>query len=307
MQLSRSWVAAALLSAVAIIAAWTTTRVFSGAHDGPHGVGGNGWSLLGAGKSGPALATAQARRSPDQVREQLLRKGSLAGTEPAGDWCVSRDQKLQPCNALRLRFEYYLLGIGEVGTNELRSLVQDESLRANGAALTSEVMALWDHYWQLRTYAWKNHIDPSDRSTWLPVVEELHAVRQQILGAAWATAFFADDEAAFRADYARLETGLARPADMGDPVPQMSAGADAAAVTAARVARYGEAAAERLAQVDNEWANWDKRLNLARSEWARLQQAANLSDPQRKAAMTGYVQANFNLEERRRVLALLNL
>jgi lipase chaperone LimK len=267
-----------------------------------------GWGFIGGGKdtSVASGASASHARTPDQVRVRLFKEGSFAGTEPAGSWCVS-DKKLKPCPELRSRFEYYVLGLGEVTIEEIRGLIHDEAKRDNGEELATQIMAIWDKYWQVRTYAWRNKFVQSDRSTWMPVFEEQRSVRRQLLGAEWAQAFFKDDEQHFQEYYAQLESGQPPPPDPGEPVPQMAPGKDPAAVRAERVARYGEAAADRLDKADAEWADWEKRLNAAKAEWDRLQKAPNLSDTQRKAEIGAYVKSNFPPEEQLRVQALLHL
>lgn len=312
MQVSLKWAAATALLLLAGGVGWTLTRVFDPAGGGARVlVSRAAPSLLGAGPDEPAAPLPAAVDPLARTRARLFEHGSFAGTEPAGSWCVTTTQttthQLTPCIGLRDRFEYYLLGSGEVTADDLRALVQDEARRANGQQLADQIMALWDRYAQLRHYAWTNRIDPADRSTWLPVIEEQHRVRQQLLGADWAAAFFATEESAWRADDARLEAGLPPPPDPGAPVPQMGPGQDPAAVTAARLARYGAAATERLARVDAQWAAWQQRLDAARAEWTGLQQAANLSEPQRRAAMARYVQARFDAAESRRVAAILGL
>lgn len=306
MPVQRKWVAAAVLGSVAAIGWWTTSHVFDGSGALLPGLHGAAPSLFGAAPDDAASANATAASS-EQIRHRLFDRGSLAGTELAGNWCVTDAHQLHACSGLRERFESYLLGLGEASPDELRSLVHDDARRDLGATLGAAVMSVWDRYWQLRTYAWRNRIDPDDRRTWLAVLDEQHRVREQLLGADWATAFFADEEARTRADHARLEANQPAPADPGDPVPQMGAGQDPSAVQAARVARYGEAGAARLAQVDADWAAWSRRLDTAREQWGQLQQAANLSDLQRQAAMRDYVQGHFSASEQRRVSALLNL
>jgi lipase chaperone LimK len=272
-----------------------------GSHDA------QGWGFLGRGKAAPSGPAAAAQvRTPDQVRTRLFREGSLAGTEPTGHWCVN-EQKLKPCLALRSRFEYYVLGLGEVTLEEIRGLIHDEAQRANGQALATQITSLWDKYWQIRTYSWRQKFVQADRSTWAPVFEEQRSVRRQILGQPWAEAFFKDDERHFQEYYAQLESGLPPPIDPAEPVPRLPPGKDPAAVRAERVARYGEAAADRLDKADAEWADWERRLNAAKVEWERLQKSANLSDLQRKAEMSAYLKSNFPSDEQLRVQALLHL
>ncbi|MDI1260674.1 lipase secretion chaperone [Aquabacterium sp.] len=266
------------------------------------------WRIADAGRALGLVAakSTPTARSPDEVRKRLFKDGSFAGTEAAGNWCIA-DKKLKPCGELRSRFEYYVLGLGEVTIEEIRGLIQDEAQRENGAQLAGEIMAIWDKYWQVRTYEWRNKFVQSDRATWMPVFEEQRSVRRQVLGAPWAEAFFKDDEKHFENYYAQLESGQAPPPDPGEPVPQMAPGKDPTAVHAERVARYGEAAADRLAKADEEWAQWEARLSGAQREWERLQKASNLSDAQRKAEIVSYVKSNFTPDEQLRVQALLRI
>lgn len=265
-----------------------------------------GWALPGTATDDPWPAPSVAALTPEQVRARLFRNGSFQGTEPAGDWCVDHGT-FKACAGLRKRFEYYLLGLGEVSVSDIKALVADEARRALGDELAGRVMGLWDRYWQLRTHVWRNQFLQSDRSTWMPVLEEQHRVRREVLGADWADAFFAEDERAFRAYAAQIESGQPPPPDPGEPVPQMGPGKDPAVVHAERVARYGEAAAARLAKADQEWVDWQRRLAEARAEWDRLSAAANLSEAQRRQEMDRYLLPRFNDEEQRRVRALLAL
>lgn len=267
-----------------------------------------GWGMEGGTSSGvPDIMPANL--TPDQVRQKLFTQGSLQGTTPSGEWCVSSDKLLKPCKGLRGRFEYYILGLGESGISigDIRGLIADEARREHGDVLAGQIMGIFDKYWQIRVYDWKNSFVQNDRSTWMPVFEEQRSVRRQILGQAWAEAFFADDEKYFQDYYAQLESGQAPPPDPGEPVPQMAPGKDPSAVRAERVTRYGEDAADRLEKVDAEWAEWDRRLNAARAEWTRIQGMNNLSEQQKSDEMDRYVNANFQDLERLRVRALLNL
>ena len=244
--------------------------------------------------------------SAAQVRNKLFKEGSFQGTEPHGDWCA-RGEALQPCAGLRSRFEYYLLAIGEVPMDAIRTLVADEAQRELGQALADQVMVIYDKYLEVRRYQPRNTFQQDQLHTWMPVLAELRAQRRQILGAEWAQAFYADEEGKFERMYAQIQSGMPPPPDPGGPVPQMAPGKDPAAVRAERVARYGEEAARRLDKVDEEWADWQRRLADARREWDGLQANNALSDVQRRQQMDSYVQQHFKPEEHLRVQALLKL
>lgn len=267
--------------------------------------GADAWRLTG--QASREVKPAGVARSAQAVRDRLFKEGSFAGTRPPTDWCVTTDLKLKACHDLRGLFEYYILGLGEVTIEDIRLLIDDEARRAHGDQLAAEIMTIFDKYWQIRTYDWKNKFIQGDRSTWLPVFEEQKSVRRRILGAEWAEAFFADDEQHFKAYYAQLESGLPPPPHPGEPVPQMEPGKDPAAVRAERVARYGEEAASRLDAVDAQWADWDRRLAAARAEWMRLQGQNNLSDTQKQDEMQRYVNTHFQGKDQLRVRALLKL
>lgn len=311
MQVRTKWVVALLAAVVVLGGAWMAQRVSvdgGGVRllggEGGHGQS-DGWGLGGGDAAPQQAADAAPARTPDQVRNRLYKEGSFAGTEPSGEWCVTPDKQLKPCKGLRGRFEYYILGLGEVTIAEIRGLVQDEARRDHGDKLAAEITDLFDKYWKIRTYDWKNQFVQSDRSTWMPVFEEQRSVRRQILGQSWAEAFFADDEKHFLEYFAQLESGQPAPPDVGEPVPQMDAGKDPAAVRAERVNRYGEDAADRLEAVDKQWDEWERRLAAARTEWERLKAANNLSDGQRQAEMQRYVDENFQDKDKIRVKALL--
>lgn len=305
----QTWMKASVvvLALAAAAAAWVGLGRPDEVSPAPDKATPGGWGMLQS-EVGPggASSPAQPPLSADQVRDKLFRDGSFRGTEPNGDWCAASG-KLTPCNGLRRRFEYYLLGLGEVTAADIRTLVNDEARRANGEELGDAIMVIWDQYWRLRTHEWRNVFVQSDRNTWMPAFEEQRMVRRQILGEGWARAFFDEEEATFKQYMAQVESGQPPPPDPGEPVPQMAPGKDPAAVHAERVARYGVDAANRLAKADEEWADWERRLAAARAEWERLKSSPNLSDMQRKQDMQAYVNANFKPDEHLRVKALLNL
>jgi lipase chaperone LimK len=306
----RGWMAASAV-AVLVLGGWAAMRAYQGGgvvlSDAAHAGGPGGWVVQDGAPGGNAGGVNGSKAlTPDQVRTRLFKDGSFAGTEPSGDWCVVSG-KLSPCPELRKRFEYYILGLGEVTIEDIKALVADEARRAHGDQAAADIMGIWDKYWQIRTHEWRNKFDQSNRATWLPVFEEQRMVRRQILGDEWAKAFYEQDEQNFKQYYAQLESGQPPPPDPGEPVPQMAPGKDPAAVYAERVARYGQAAADRLTKADDEWADWERRLSAARQEWARLQAASNLSDTQRKQDMTTYINSHFKSDEYLRVQALLHL
>lgn len=315
MQVQARWAVAAVAAAVLGGAAWLSTRVYradEGVSAAP--TAGGTLSLMGAGAEQAAARAAQAApgpaapRTPAQVRERLFKQGSFQGTEPDGDCVVDAQGRLQPDLALRRRFEYYLLAQGEVTLAEIRSLIAEDACAGRSPDVVAEMLAVFDKYWQLRTYTPRHAFNTNERSTWMPAFEEQKAVRRQMLGPQWADAFFRDDEAYFLNFIDQVDGKAPTQAEQYGPVPQMGPGKDPAAVFEERKKRYGEDAARRLSRADDDWAAWEKRFAGAQAEWERIGNAAELSPPQRKAAMDRYVAEHFKSdEEQRRVRALLNL
>lgn len=300
-------VAALTVGGLAVV--WWVAQQPGGLSSVAAGVTAGGWSMIRPDEAPVARRDGEAvtgRSSAEQVRVKLFKEGSFQGTEPSGGWCVT-GERLQACPELRKRFEYYILGLGEVTIADIRTLVEDEARRAHGEELARAIMTIWDKHWQVRTYAWRSVFVQGDQSTWRPAFEEQRLVRRQILGEDWARAFYADEEAKFQQFMAQVESGQPPPPDPGEPVPQMAPGKDPAAVHAERVARYGQAAADRLSKADAEWADWERRLAAARGEWERLNADAQRSDLQRKQDMDAYIGAHFPQDERLRVRALLQL
>ena len=244
---------------------------------------------------------------PASVRGRLLHGGSFKGTQVAGAWCVSTSRVLTPCPDLRTRFEYYLLGLGEVRVDELRTLVAADAQGDLGPELASQIMDLWDRYWLLRNHAWLAHPDPSQPATWLASLNEQHEVRQRLLGVAWSTAFFGAEEAQVKADAQRRIDGLPALPDPGDPVPLANDETPPESLWAQRVARYGQAGAQRLAELDTAWADWNRRISMARQQWEVFNQTQSLSPDQRLQAMQSYLASNFSASELLRAHALLGL
>jgi lipase chaperone LimK len=246
----------------------------------------------------------------DEVRARVMNHPTFQFSIAPGTWCV-QDDKLVPCYGLRRKFEYFLLAIGIVSMEDIRRLVEAEARKAQGDALAAEIMKIWDKYRATRAYEPITAFDPQDRSTWPAVLQEQQAARRRLMGDAWAYAFFHDEEADLKAEMdgagSTSDQGKRPKADPGGPVPQLTDSKDPAQVYAERSARYGQDAADRLAKLDDEWADWERRLEAARKEKSRLDSQAELSTLQRDQAMQTYARAHFKADEMKRVSALLHL
>lgn len=305
------WVWLAGLSVVVAGGAWLGPRLVQVDGEGVTLAARHGWSLLGtANDVDPGRHDAEAHaamRSLSSIRAAVLGDALLSQTQAAGDWGVDAQGKLHPDLALRKRFEHYLLALGSASAAELRALIEDEARKAHGDKAAAEIMSVYDQYWALRSHPPTQRLVLNERETWEPAFLELKAMRRQYLGPVWAEAFYKAEENEFLNFVAQAD-GKAGPDrnDVNMPVPQMGPGKDANAVHAERVALYGEAAAQRLAQADAEWADWERRLAGARAESQRVQSSPELSEVQRQQAMDQYIQSHFPPDERVRARGLLN-
>lgn len=310
---SRSrWIWGGLSAVVIVGGVWLGPRLIQADGGGVTLAGRHGWSLLGAGnevESGnrPAASGNVIARSLSSIRAAVFGDALLSQTQAAGDWGIDAQGHLHPDLVLRKRFEHYLLALGTATPAELRALIDDEARKAHGEKAAADIMAIYDKYWALRSHQPSQRLALNDRETWAPAFQELRAMRRQYLGPQWAEAFYKEEEDEFLRFVAQAD-GKAGPdkADMNMPVPQMGPGKDAAAVHAERAALYGEAAAQRLAQADAEWADWERRVAGAKAEYQRVQNSPELSDVQRQQAMDQYIQSHFPPDERLRARGLIN-
>lgn len=219
-----------------------------------------------------------------------LQESSLADTQADGSWSIGPNGQAQPGLELRRRFDYFLLLQGERSLAALTAEIQRQVLAAHGPIAAQQVMALWRSYLQLQQQRWTTQVDLQRPGTWASALAERSAVRRELLGIAWADAFYRDEENALRQQIAR-STGQ----EASTPAPELN-----------QPIALPDAAL-RQAEVDAEWKQWNQRLETARSQIARLQQAPELSASQRADAVTAYLNSQFAGTELVRARALLKL
>jgi lipase chaperone LimK len=243
-------------------------------------------SLLAAGGHDMAVAPNAATINTDEPPKP----NSLANTETDGDWSIGPNGLPQPSIALRRRFDYFLLLQGEVDLSAVAAQIRKQVLTAHGAAAAQQIMVLWESYLRLQQHAWTTQVNMQSRETWAPALAERTAVRRQLLGAAWAEAFYADEENALRQMIAQANSGLptttVAQAAAPQPLPD---------------------AAQRTAAHEAQWQQWEQRLDAARSRVAQLQSAPELSEPQRQEAISTYINQQFSGGELLRARALLRI
>jgi lipase chaperone LimK len=284
----------------ALLAAWWTapdaTRVPPPAAPASHKEGGA--RVPHAATQAAAPATLAAWR-----REQ----SSLRGTELDGGWALDAQGRLQPSLALRRRFDHLLLlRDGEASIDTLTRAIQQEVQTAAGPAAVAQVLDLWQRYLGLLDRRFATRVDLARPETWGPALAERQRARRDLLGLAWAQAFYAEEEAELQALINQQAGTPAR----GDTL--LAAAAPASGVTVlgpqgpARAALNAEQR-ERLDAVDAEQARWAERLALARREIEALRHAAHLSALQRREAVDVWLAQHFDAREQLRIRGLLEL
>lgn len=224
-----------------------------------------------------------------------LQESSLADTQADGTWSIGPSGQAQPSLALRRRFDYFLLLQGERDIAALTADIQRQVSAAHGQIAAQQVMALWRSYLQLQQHRWTTQVDMQRPSTWSSALTERSMKRRELLGIAWAEAFYRDEENDLRKQIAK-SNGQANGQDL-----------NTASAAERNLPTALPDAPQRQAEVDAEWQQWSQRLEAARSHIAKLQQAPELSEPQRADAVAAYVTSQFSGSELLRVKALLKL
>lgn len=223
-----------------------------------------------------------------------LQESSLADTQPDGSWSIAPNGQAQPSMALRRRFDYFLLLQGERSIAALTADIERQVLAAHGHVAAQQIMALWNSYLRLQQHRWATQADMLRPNTWASALAERSQLRRELLGLAWADAFYREEEGTLQQQIARSNgQDISPQAGLDTHQPNQSIALPDAAL--------------RQAEVDAELKQWQQRLEAARSQVARLQQAPELSGVQRTEAVTAYVNSQFSGTELLRVKALLKL
>lgn len=278
----------------------------------------------------PVPGTA-AQRMPRTAA--VSREDSLRGTAVDGAVRLDAQGRVVRDRDLRRVFDYFLTRLGERSPERIREdlaawLQQQPHLDAVACA---ETLALFDRYVELQhaTAALPRGGNLQDD------LERLHELRVRELGAELAHAWFGDDEAYAAYTLARLaaardgslddvarERRLAEIEAQRDPAQRAERDAsttfqqavadsrqfDTDAIAAQRRAeqrrlRWGEEAAVRLAELDQQEAGWQLRLRAYAQAREQLFADRTLAPAQRERRLARLLD-DFSDAERRRVLAL---
>lgn len=260
-----------------------------------------------------------ARVSAEQaaaLTQRLFTEGSLRHARPDGSWGIGPTGELLPSMALRRRFDQWLTTIGEINIAQISAMLKLQATQDLGTAGAEQVMAVWQRYLKLQRQRWKTSLDGRDMTGWDAALAERQQVRRDVLGIAWAEAFYAEEEAALRQHMAGQQARAGLPGQVaGISQPALSTlpalsqapapGADARLLHQQRTAAFGAEAAQRLQEEDEAQATWARKLAQARTELARLEAAPELSPLQKQQAIDAWLDGQFQGGERLRARALL--
>lgn len=280
-----------------------------------------------------ATVTSEAAQRAPHTVPAPAREDSLRGTAVDGVVRVDAQGRVVRDRDLRRVFDYFLTRLGERSPERIRAdliawLQQQPQL---DAAARAQALALFDRYVELQHAA-----AALPRSSDLRAdLDRLHALRVRELGAELAQAWFGDDEAYAAHTLARIEaardtsvdeaTRQRRLAELDAQLdPAQRAGRDEStafqqavadsghfdveAVSAQRRAdqrrqRWGEDAAVRLAELDQQEASWQLRLQAYTQAREHLFADRALVPAERERRLVRLLD-DFSEAERRRVLAL---
>jgi lipase chaperone LimK len=257
------------------------------------------------------------------------RADSLRDTEVDGAVRVDAQGRPRPDLELRRLFDYFLSRTGEQTPEAIRvALIAHLQPRLATDALAT-VLAWFDAYVALERDSVAAGHEAGDREA---AVARVRALRRERLGAELAQAWYGEEERAYDDALARralmADRGLdeasrarrlaeldarldpqrqalqAQAQQLDDAVRQSryfeSRRVDAATRYAEREAWFGDAAAQRLAQLDARKAQWQERLRRYAAQRQRVLADTALSDSQRQQRMVVLLR-EFDANERRRV------
>ncbi|WP_449286043.1 lipase secretion chaperone [Marinobacter sp. PE14] len=270
-----------------------------------------------------------------RVPEQL--PASLAGTAVPDGWArTDRLGNLIPTPHLRQLFEYFLSALGEESLEQLVARIET-ALWVLEEPARSQALATLGNYLEYKlavseleqSYGEVSGLGAGEMQRRMA---EIQALRRTWLDADTADAFFADDEAVDRFQIEKLRIAsddsltdeqraeALQQAESSLPEPLRKArketrrfadyeqvrqelADDPSALDAWRQEAFGEAAADRLARLEEEQKDWDRRWQVYSQERDRLL-SSGLAEPERQQALERLRASHFNETERIRAQAL---
>lgn len=283
----------------------------------------------------PVPSDLLTNASSVHIPEQL--PASLAGTSVPDGWArTDRLGNLIPTPHLRQLFEYFLSALGEESLQQLVARIE-MALSVLEEPARSQARATLGNYLEYKLAVSEleqsyGEVAALGAGEMRRRMAEIHALRRTWLDADTADAFFADDEAVDRFQIEKLsitsddsltdeqKAEALRQAESSLPDPLRKAreetrqfadyeqvrqelADDPQALEAWRREAFGDAAADRLAQLDEEQKAWERRWQAYTRERDRLL-SSGLAEPERQEALERLRARHFNETERIRARAL---
>lgn len=339
MNVRHRWISsAALVAALLFAGLWLLRELHPG--DKPASVS-NDATAIATNASSPSVAAASttvhgasAFPTPAPTVEQLrarLGRSSLRGAAVDGELAFDPGGRLRLDAGLVRRFDHYLSLIGEFTTEEMRELLHDDVLREYGDAVAADTLDAFDRYVGLRA-----ELSAANLSSDLAIrFAQIKNLRREWFGPD-SDVMFGDEEAHTAYSLARRaverDTSLnaseralhLAELDAGRSAAERSAerhattvliaeeqsrqfearGTDAATRAEERSALWGDEAAQRLAALDQQRAEWDRRIAEYVSLRRDIVSDARLDPAARQHALSDLQQRSFDSDERRRIESL---
>lgn len=296
-----------------------------------------GESLKSLNKEAAASAPSDLVNNASTVRVPEQLPASLAGTSVPDGWArTDRFGNLVPTPHLRQLFEYFLSALGEESLQALVARIE-AALSGLEEPARSQALVTLGNYLEYKlavseleqSYGEVSGLGAGEMQRRMA---EIQALRRTWLDADTAAAFFADDEAVDRFQIEKLRIAsddsltdeqkaeALRQAESALPEPLRKAreetrrfadyeqvrrelADDPQALDAWRQEAFGEAAADRLARLEEEQKSWDRRWQVYSQERDRLL-SSGLAEPERQQALERLRASHFNETERVRAEAL---
>lgn len=284
--------------------------------------------------AGPSAASVQAALAAQRGRAHApvgAQDDSLRDTAVDGALTLNAAGKAVPDRAMRRLFDYFLTRLGERSPAEIRDDLRRHLRPRVGAAVLAQVLAWFDAYVALERESAALDTGSDLRAD----LERRRELRRRRLGATVAQAWYGEEER-------RLEHAIARQALLHDRrlTPAQRAvrlreldvaygldadptrtESDAVALAmrqsaqfeaqgaapgrryAEREAAFGPEAAQRLAELDQRRAQWNRRVAAYRAGRERVLADRSLDAAQRQVRLAALL-APFDARERLRIEAL---
>lgn len=283
------------------------------------------------GSNAAAASTGSQAAAAASSAGFAMDRSSLRGTEVDGGASFDANGELVLDPALRRLFDYHLSLIGERDLPQIRQLLADYLLGRFDPRQTATVLGYFDRY-----AAYLQRVDESKIGESTDPRERLAnamALRRRMLGDTMAAAFFAEEEALAALTLKRMDIAgdaTLTAAQKSERLAELdrSAGytaraeADTASAVATqdrrfahaqssaseraaeREALWGKEAAQRLAQLDDERARWDARVEQYLYARSRIDADRSLSPAARAQALATLRAQRFDAAEQRRIASL---